>query len=126
MNKKILFGVIFAVFLMLMMPVNSAVESKAVENNKLNKISLTLINKIKKSVMEKNSKIPPPEPTFIILFISLKKFCTKFFNSSANWILWPSALAVGRAICFILCGRYFSTQGISDLVSFVFLANFCT
>ena len=48
MNKKILFGVFLAVFLMLMMPINSAVESDVVENNQtINKkdiIEIRLIN----------------------------------------------------------------------------------
>ena len=74
MKKIIFFGVLFAVFLMLMIPITFAVESKAVENNQLKKISLTEINKIKKSIMEKLQISPPIEPTIIVISYVIAMF----------------------------------------------------
>ena len=74
MKKIILFVVLFVVFLMLMIPVTSAVESQAVENNQLKKITLKKINKIKKSIMEKLPIIPPPGPTIIVISYVIAMF----------------------------------------------------
>jgi len=74
MRKIIFFGVLFAVFLMLMIPITSAVESKVVENNQLKKISLNEIKKIKKSIREKLPIIPPPEPTVIVISYVIAMF----------------------------------------------------
>jgi hypothetical protein len=74
MKKIIIFGVLFAVFLILMIPVTSAVESQVVENNQLIKITLEEINKIKKSIMEKLPIIPPPEPTIIVISYVIAMF----------------------------------------------------
>ena len=84
MKKKIIIGVLLAVFLMLMLPVNSAVESDVVENNQNIRSTGSkdiILNRLLKRASLSLLKIKDSNPN---AFNKLSKILDKFSNGNLD------------------------------------------